>query len=140
IGCLSPCSASSTQRFESSKPSTQNEESSRRPLKVVGLKQRACARGGVPANFLFSLRPIATSLMTRGSSSAGFAASLPPSDGRPQLCRKLCTSEISRPIQSIPVEVGSKGNPASMLHHHRQLALAIFVPIEANTQIGRAHV
>src|SRR3546814_8163965 len=71
--------------------------------------------------------------MTRCSSAAGFAASLPPSDGRPQLCRKLCTSEISRPIQSIPVEVGSKGNPASMLHHHRQLALAIFVPIEANT-------
>src|SRR3546814_3535205 len=106
---------------------------SRRPLKVVCLNQRTFARGGFPVNFLLSLRAIATSLMTRCSSSAGFAASLPPSDGRPQLCRKLCTSEISRPIQSIPVEVGSKGNPAAMLHHHRQLALAIFVPIEANT-------
>src|SRR3546814_8432095 len=94
MGCLSLCSSSSTQRFESSKPSTQNEESSRRPLKVVGLKQRTFARGGFPANFLLSLRPIATSLMTRGSSSAGFAASPPPSDGRPQLRSEEHTSEL----------------------------------------------
>src|SRR3546814_13836064 len=77
--------------------------------------------------------PIGAWLMSRGVASAGFPTSRPPMDRLPQLCRKLCTMEMSRPSQSIPVEVGSKGNPASMLHHHRQLALAIFVPIGANT-------